>query len=76
VLWASYHGFRHILVMKSNYPCTTLLGFDYPSCALESAVRHTLLLGAIKHNCDSITDLVLVHDSSDIYSTSLSFRPA
>ena len=76
MLWAGYDCLCHILVVKSNYPCSALLGLDYTSCALESAVRHTLLLGAIKHDCDSITNFVLVHDSSDIYSTTLGFGPA
>jgi hypothetical protein len=71
VLRASNHGLCHILVVQSNDPGTALLGLNDASGALESAVWHSLLLGAIKDDCDAVANLVLVHDASDVDTSSL-----
>jgi hypothetical protein len=48
-----------------------LLGLDDAGGALEAAVWHPLLLGAIEDDCDAVANLVLVHDASDVDAASL-----
>jgi len=71
VLRPSNHGLGHVLVMQRDDPCAALLGLDYACSALEAAVWHSLLLGAIENDCDAVANLVLVHNASDVDAPSL-----
>jgi len=66
VLRASDNSLRHVLVVQSDDPGAALLGLDDAGSALEAAVWHSLLLGAIEDHCDAVANLVLMNDASDV----------
>lgn len=76
MLRASNDCLCHVLVVQSDDPSAALLSLDDAGGALEAAVRHSLLLGAIEDDCDAVADLVLVHDASDVEATALLLRAA
>ena len=71
VLWPGHYSLLHVAVQDRDNICTPLNPGDYTGLALEAAVRHTLLLGSVKYDCDAVALGVGVHHTIDENAASL-----
>jgi hypothetical protein len=59
-------GFLHIAILDSYNVCLALLLLNEASTALEATMWHSTLLTTIKNDCDAVTNLIGMHDSTDV----------
>ncbi len=65
MLWPGNDGFLHVAVRDPDDISPALSSCDDSGPTLKASMWHTLLLGAIKHDCDPVAILVSMHDSAN-----------
>jgi hypothetical protein len=65
MLWSGNDGFLHIAVQDLDNISPALGSSDDSGSTLKASMRHTLMLGSVKHDCDPVTIIVSVHDAAN-----------
>jgi hypothetical protein len=59
-------SFLHVSVFDCNDPSNTLSACDESSSSVESAMRHTHLLSAVKNDSNTVAFFVVMHYTTDV----------